>query len=152
MNTNIVVLTERSLTVIKSHKSFNQMDCLLPEHSVDYLLFEDSNFKHFYAVKQKYLYLYDIGQYCRPIRSYHLPSNCSLALSSQILYLQCKERYFALNLTSSSLKPLTLPVVECDGPSKLNVIRKLSSQYIISQICISDDKLLISHVLVDIQS
>ena len=67
-------------------RTSNKTGCVLPEGSIDSFMFEDSNYRFIYGVKNGYAYQYDLGNYCHPIRSYHLPNNVALYLTSQMIF------------------------------------------------------------------
>ena len=56
-----------------------------------------------------------------------------------------------LNMTDGKQHHYNLPVSECKGNSKESIIRKMMSQYIVSRICAVEDKIVISHILLDLE-
>ena len=145
----LIVLTATKLFYLTLTRQPNKTSCVLPYSSLDYFLFEDSNFRFMYGVKNGYIYQYDLGGHCRPVRTYHVPVNSTLFLTSQMVIIESKGSHFGLNLTDSSLRPFTMPIDSCAGSSKESILRKISSQYMIARICVTSEKVQISYVMLD---
>ena len=54
-------------------------------------------------------------------------------------------------MTDGKQHQYNLPVSDCEGFSKESIIRKMMSQYIVSRICAVEDKIVISHILLDLE-
>jgi hypothetical protein len=150
-NNNLVVLTEKEMFYMAVGRYGNRTNCVMPQGSVDYFLLEESNYRFVYAVKDGYIYQYDLGDRCRPVRSYHIPVNSTLLLTAQLVFIESRGIYLALNLTDGRISPITLPIEGCQSRTKQVIARKVGNQYIFSRICLTD-KILLSHILIDFEN
>lgn len=68
------------------------------------------------------------------------------------MLIESRKNHYMINYTEGILRPLSLPVSDCEGQMKIEVSRKLISQYIISRLCLKENNINIAHILVDMDS
>jgi hypothetical protein len=152
LNNFLVVLTSKEFFYLNINRNYTKTNCVWPEDSLESFTFEDTSFRSVFAKKNNSIILYDLGGYCRPMKSYPVPEKPNVFVTSQLLFIESKGNYFTINFTEGRLKSFNLPVNKCEGPQKFVLTRKLMSQYIISRICLREAGINIAHILVDMDS
>ena len=76
--------------------------------------------------------------------------NSSFLLAGQLLFLSTPELHYAINTSNSRSMLFSFPFGNCLGPSKIAINRKIQSNYIISQICLGETHINMTHMLLEL--
>ena len=130
-------MTKKELLLYPITRKIKRISCVIPEQSIDYFLVDDSDFRFMYGVSPGQIYQYDLTEQCKPVKSFHIPKNGNIQLTSHSIFIETGTNQYALNLTDRSLQSVSLPLAACSGTKKQSILKKISHEYIVSSICLN---------------